>query len=605
MRITRRIKRFSPALSFSLACLFITVRCFGQVTKDDSIVHFNFAESLRNQGAAGGDLKLADGLQADAKGRLEFNRADQSAELDAAGSAEVSRLLNQQAVAELSVGGWFFLARTGEQTLVSRGTLKLGPLGERLFPPDDRFINFCLGTDERGFLRGAIQGNGSMPFVHGTINDIPAQTWQQLVVVKDKRGFHQFFQNGVLVHSDHASMWAPSAATWKETDEGAKQPLKLQMPSGGLVGEVWVLGRALSAEEVQADYEAKKQRYAPAPIGRRVETREMHIHPPTKTASLEREPTVEEVRKLLGPFPDEIVPLKAQIVDEVDCGEYVRRKVSFQVEQDDRMPGYLLIPKGATGRRPAVICFYGTTSGAGKEVTVGLSGRKPGSPPVRNMSFALDLVEAGYVAFAPDYLRDGERIALGDRPYETQRFYEKHPNWSIHGKDIWDTMRAVDYLQTLDFVDPERLGMAGHSYGGHSTIFATSLEPRIKVAVANGPVSAFREHGHHWAVPAGAAASQSLPAMRKYLLEPDLELPVTFAEWTALIAPRPLLVGQAAGERRPMEEENYGYVRSVYESLGAGESVRYIWYAGDHDFPPPARRAMVEWLDKHLRERGG
>jgi predicted acyl esterase len=217
------------------------------------------------------------------------------------------------------------------------------------------------------------------------------------------------------------------------------------------------------------------------------------------------------------------------------------------------------------------------------------------------MSFALDVIEAGMVAFAPDYLRDGERIDPGDAPYNTTRFYEQFPEWSIHGKDAWDTMRAVDYLQSLDFVDGEAIGMMGHSYGGHSTIFCTSLEPRIKAAVANGPVSAFREHGMHWAVPKGGGNSQSLPAMREYILNPDLPLPATFAEWTALIAPRPLWVGQAVGERRPIEEENCGYVTRVYQSLGGADRVQYVWYAGDHDFPPAARQAAVAWLQRWLR----
>jgi predicted acyl esterase len=203
---------------------------------------------------------------------------------------------------------------------------------------------------------------------------------------------------------------------------------------------------------------------------------------------------------------------------------------------------------------------------------------------------------------APDYLRDGERIHPGDRPYDTTRFYEQFPDWSIHGKDIWDTMRAIDYLQTLQFVDASRIGMIGHSYGGHSTIFAAALEPRIKAAVANGPVSAFREHGMHWAVPRGGTSSQSLPALREYLLDPDRPLPVTFAEWTALIAPRPLWVGQAAGERRPREEQNHAYVAHVYQAHGAGDRVNYVWYAGDHDFPPEARAAAVAWFQRWLAD---
>ena len=57
---------------------------------------------------------------------------------------------------------------------------------------------------------------------------------------------------------------------------------------------------------------------------------------------------------------------------------------------------------------------------------------------------------------------------------------------------------------------------------------------------------------------------------------------------------------QAVGERRPMEEENHAAVAEVYRALGAGERVKYVWYAGDHDFPPVSRKAAVEWFRKWL-----
>ena len=86
--------------------------------------------------------------------------------------------------------------------------------------------------------------------------------------------------------------------------------------------------------------------------------------------------------------------------------------------------------------------------------------------------------------------------------------------------------------------------------------------------------------------------------MRPFVLDRTLRIPVTFYEFTALIAPRPLVVAQAVGERRPMEEENYAAVKQVYQTLGAAERVKYLWYAGDHDFPPPAQQAAIAWFHK-------
>lgn len=506
----------------------------------------------------------------------------------------------------VSVGGWFFPRRRGEQTFLGRGVIETAPGGERMFRPAGGWVNFTLGTDARGFLTGTINGNGEMPFPYVTLDEVPEQAWSQLVVVKEPTGVHRFYRNGAKVHENRDS--AGAGKVWPFDDKAVGEPLRFGVPLGGKVGEAWVLARELSDAEVKADFEEKRARYKPTttpakPIGlRRMFERPIEgrwTRPLTKeTWPAERERILRGVHAVTGRSDAKRVDIEVRVeTPDVDCGTYVRRKVSIPVEAGDRMPMYLLVPKGTAGRRvPAVICMYGTTGGAGKETTVGLSGPTPGTPVKKNRAFAVDVVEAGMVAVAPDYLRDGERVKPGERPYETTSFYARHPDWSCVGKDVWDTSRAIDYLETLPFVDGSRIGMIGHSYGGHTTIFAAALEDRIKVAVASGPVSDFRGHGMHWGVPKGAGSSQSLPGMRPYVLDHALPIPVEFYEWTALIAPRPLLVLQAVGERRPHEEENAAAVGEVYRTLGAGEDVRYLWTAGDHDFPPVARRAAVEWL---------
>ena len=534
-------------------------------------------------------LKLLNGAKR-TNGKLEFTSPLQYAEMDC------SRGLDGAKAA--TIGGWFFPRRSGEQYFMFRGAPEIAPLGERFFRPTNSWVNFVLGTDQRGFLMGTINGNGTMPFVHVTVNQVAFDAWNQLVLTKDTNGFQHFYLNGVLVHLDRNAISA--GKVWPFNDTAPGERLRLAMPLGGLIGEVWVHARELSADEIRKDFESKREKYKPAFPGQPVRLREMNAHP-SPNPPRPREQNLQGALKILGPSPKEKVPLDAKMISHEDCGAYTRRKVSIQVQSNDRMPAWLLIPKETPGRVPAIICFYGTTSGAGKDTTVGLSGRAPGTRPHPNLSFAIDMVEAGFVALAPDYLRDGERIKPGRRPYDTTDFYKEFPDWSIHGKDIWDTSRAIDYLQTLEFVDPERIGMVGHSYGGHSTIFTAAIEPRIKVAVANGPVSDFLHHGMHWAVPKGAGNSQSMPNLRPYVMDHTVPLPVTFAEFTSLIAPRPLLIGQAAGERRPMEEENYAIVRQAYAAFQHPDRVRYHWYAGDHDFPPEARAAAVDWFRQWLR----
>ena len=377
---------------------------------------------------------------------LHFTTAIQYAEVD------FSRRLD--GVKSLTVGGWFLPKRAGEQAFLFRGVPHAGDNGERMFPARPDWVSFLVGTDQHGFFLGAAHGNGRMPFPLVTLNEVPINSWSQLVIVKDDRGFQKFYRNGRLVHSDEGSAHAPATRKFADAAEG--EPLRLAMPLGGLVGEAWVVGRELSAHEVRQDFDAKREKYHPALPAEPVALREMDAHPaawlwkqaPTaENWPRQRERILTGVDKVFGKAPESKVPLDPRIISEDDCGTYVRRKISIAVQPDDRMPAYLLVPKNLKGKAPAVVCFYGTTSGAGKETTVGLSGGRPGTPPETNRDYAVWMAEAGFVAFAADYLRDGERIAPGRRPYDTTDFYDRFPDWSIHGKDAWDTSRAVDYLQ--------------------------------------------------------------------------------------------------------------------------------------------------------------
>jgi hypothetical protein len=527
-------------------------------------------------------------LQDDAAFRTEelreFKNAHDAVELEFSGKLD--------GVEAVTIGAWVFPKRSGEQIFFSRGLPECGPNGERMFRPHETWVNFVLGSDQHGFLMGTIHGNGSMPFPYVTLNEVPINSWSQLVIVKDSKGFQKFYRNGTLVCSDSNAAPAGKVRPFRDRERG--EPLRLAMPLGGRAGDAWVYPRELSAEEIRRDFESRKDRYAPALPAAPVLRRAMDTHSSTDLRPFDRDRILKGMRQIFGEMPREKVALDPKVISEEDCGTYIRRKISLQVQPDDRMPAYLLIPKKLHGRVPAIVCFYGTTSGEGKLTTVGLT-------PHKNRAFAVDMVEAGFIAFAADYLRDGERVTPGKRPYDTTEFYAKYPDWSIHGKDAWDTMRAIDYLQTLDIVDPDKIGMVGHSYGGHGTIFTSAMEPRIKAAWANGPVSDFIHHGLHWAVPKGGASSQSLPAMRPYILDRSLTPPLTFYEVTSLIAPRALAVGQAVGERRPMEEENCAAVSEVYRALGAPERVQYVWYPGDHDFPPQIRKEAVEWFQRWLR----
>ena len=279
---------------------------------------------------------------------------------------------------------------------------------------------------------------------------------------------------------------------------------------------------------------------------------------------------------LLGDFPEDVPDPKVEM-KKVDWGEVgiTRYHVSFRAEPDDRVTAWLLVPDAARKKPvPAIICLHSTTWGAGKDQVIGLSGKRPQDPapdPQVGVAYGLTHAQHGFVTLSIDVITDGERIEPRRRVMDTRVFYKKHPEWSVIGKTCWDCMRCVDFLQTLDFVTPDQIGVTGLSMGGHMAIFAAAFEPRITATVANGGVLDWYRHSsafsrlpkdNNWEPweegvdePTSSEKLEKrfgfktnsgpfiyIKKFRKYIDDQSLPLPVDFDDLMAMVAPRPLLV---------------------------------------------------------------
>ncbi|MDF1813571.1 MAG: acetylxylan esterase [Verrucomicrobiales bacterium] len=278
---------------------------------------------------------------------------------------------------------------------------------------------------------------------------------------------------------------------------------------------------------------------------------------------------------LLGDFPTEIPDLKVEMKEVAKENGITRYHVSFQSEEDDRVTAWLLVPDAALKSKkptPAIICIHSTTWGSGKDAVIGLSGRRPVDPP-RNpqigAAYGLDLAKHGFITLSIDLLTDGERIEPKRRVMDTRVFYRKHPEWSIIGKNTWDIMRSVDFLQTLDYVDHKQIGTIGWSLGGHQALFAAAFEPRITATISNGGVLDWHRHTESWSrkpktwepweegVDAPTSSKKLerrfgfktnsgpyiyIKKFRKYIENPELPIPVDFDDLMAMVAPRPQLI---------------------------------------------------------------
>ncbi|MGB7069644.1 MAG: alpha/beta hydrolase family protein, partial [Pyrinomonadaceae bacterium] len=259
-----------------------------------------------------------------------------------------------------------------------------------------------------------------------------------------------------------------------------------------------------------------------------------------------REDIKRRLNFFLGVPPRSKVRLLPKIVDETSRDDHILRKLTYQTEAGELVPSYLLIPRNLKGRAPVVICPHQTTQ-AGKKEPAGLAGNP-------QLQTALHLVKRGFVTFTYDALCFGERHDAASGHYgDAIPLYRKHPRWSLMGKMIWDLQRAIDYLETLDFVDKNRIASIGHSHGGYTTLFAMAFDERIKAGASNCGFDAFRIDGNtfRWSKATalmpllGFYVSNPRINMDLYRAVPDsavIDVPFEMHELLALIAPRPLLL---------------------------------------------------------------
>ncbi len=321
----------------------------------------------------------------------------------------------------------------------------------------------------------------------------------------------------------------------------------------------------------------------------------------------QREELKRRILEILGPFPEEVPDLDPSTVEETQCDGYMRRKVLYQTQPGESVPAYLMIPDGITGPRPVAFCIHPTTRGSGKDRVAGVWGIAPHTPPDASRSYAHELAQRGYVVLAPDFLTDGERVYPGWKPYHTRPFYEANPEWSAVGKNIWDAMRGIDFLETVPEADMSRIATVGHSFGGHHSVFIAAFDDRVSCVAANGGVMAWYTKGAelHWARPLDSWYTY-INKLRPYLEDESVALPFRFYEFMALVAPRPILSMSSDEDGERLEDMGFTYTeaRKVWGALGAADRAMFYHYPGPHDFPTNVRDIAYAWLHRWLCNPG-
>lgn len=304
-----------------------------------------------------------------------------------------------------------------------------------------------------------------------------------------------------------------------------------------------------------------------------------------KDWQIRRQHILEHMQEVMGPLPgqDTRVPLEVQVLEEKQVKGLVRRLVSYRTEPAGKVQAYLFLPAKRGQRRPAVLCLQQTTS-HGKAEPAGLAGDP-------SMHYALELAERGFVTLAPDY------PSFGAHKWD---FNGKHGYVSGTMKAIWDNIRAVDFLQSLAEVDGERIGVLGHSLGGHNAMFTAAFEPRLKVIVSSCGFTRF----HKDDVPSWTGPRYMPRIATVYKNDAD-RIPFDFPEIVAAFAPRPFLACAAVKDADfdvSGVRDCLAAARPIYALHGKEAALEAYYPATAHAFPADARQKAYEFLSKHLAQ---
>jgi acetyl esterase/lipase len=255
------------------------------------------------------------------------------------------------------------------------------------------------------------------------------------------------------------------------------------------------------------------------------------------------------------------------------------------------VPAWLLLPPKSLDAKPAsypaMLCLHQTTN-IGKDEPAGLGG-------LPNLHYAHELARRGYVCIVPDY------PSFGEYPYDFKTQGSHYVSGSM--KAIWNNLRAVDVLETLPAVDPDRLGVIGHSLGGHNALFTAVFDLRLNAVVTSCGFTPF--HDYYQGKLAGWTSDRYMPRIRDVYGNDADKVPFDFYEILGAIAPRAVFSNSPTGDSNfdiGGVKKAFAEARKVYDLLDVkADKLRVSIPEAAHDFPPAVREEAYEWLDAQLK----
>jgi len=294
----------------------------------------------------------------------------------------------------------------------------------------------------------------------------------------------------------------------------------------------------------------------------------------------------DQLHEMLGlnPLPAR-TPLKTKITGIVKHDKFEVQKLHYQSSPKLYVTANLYVPKNISHPVPAIlyVCGHGRVKIDGINYGNKTHYQHHGAWFARN----------GYACLVIDTIQLGELEGLHHGTYSHDMWWWNSRGYTPAGVEAWNGIRAIDLLESLDYVDKSRIGITGRSGGGAYTWWIAALDDRIKVAA---PVAGITDLKNHVIDGVIEGHCDCMFHINTYGWD--------FDQVASLIAPRPLLILNT--DRDSIFPLNgvtrlHNKIKRIYKLHKKTENLGLVVTPGGHSDSQELRIPAFNWFNKHLK----